>query len=96
MQRGSRKSRRANHCDVDANETAVTAAEEWLESELIEQRQTVRDGVMFVCMINVANSVMAARVHKMFTTSALLLNWDPVLTGSWQRETPRSTSLRPG
>ena len=66
LERGSRKSRRANFCDVDANEAAVTAAEEWLESELIEQRQAMRDGVMFACMITAANSVMAARVHKKF------------------------------
>ena len=26
----------------------------------------MRDGVMFACMISVANSVMAARVHKKF------------------------------
>ena len=66
LERGSRKSRRANLCDVDANEAVVTAAEEWLESELIEQRQAMRDGVMFACMITAANPLMAASVHKKF------------------------------
>ena len=66
IKRGSRKKRRANHTDVDNNEAAVTAAEEWLESELTEQRQAMRNGVMFACMISAANSVMAARVQKKF------------------------------
>ena len=66
IKRGSRKKRRANHTDVDNSEAAVTTVEEWLESELTEQRQAMRKGVMFACRISDANVVMAARVQKKF------------------------------
>lgn len=65
---GSRKKRRANHCDADLHEKQQCEAEKWIESEVHDQQHKVRQGGKFCFNVQKESRVMnatAAQYNKM-------------------------------
>jgi hypothetical protein len=67
IQEGSRKSRRANHVDIDWNQVAMDEAEDWVESQVKEQQIGVSRGGHFCFSVRSAQRAMlaASDIRKM-------------------------------